>query len=413
VLKRTHGVPLFQEQAMKIAMVAAGFTSQEASELRRAMATFRHRGTIGDLKERFIEGMVRNEYGRDFAERCFRQIEGFGDYGFPESHAASFALLVYASAWLKYHYPAVFTCAILNSQPMGFYQPAQLVRDARDRGVEVRPVDVTHSDWDCTLEPKGEGRFALRLGLRLLKGLREETAKALAAARAQGDLTTLQRLWHAEKLDARAVETLGHGDAWNSLGLSRRAALWTARGLGGRPMPLFAPRAEKAPDLRPMLLGEEVTEDYAHLGLSLKGHMMGLLRPILAARGVMRCGLLKELASGAMTTLAGVVLIRQRPGTAKGVIFVTIEDETGVANLVLWPNVIERFERVVVDSRVMEVTGRVQTDESGLVIHVVAERLRDLSDALTQASTHATILRPQNEDPPRSPARMPRSRDFH
>ncbi|MCX7355232.1 MAG: error-prone DNA polymerase [Alphaproteobacteria bacterium] len=413
VLKRTHGVPLFQEQAMKIAMVAAGFTSEEASQLRSAMATFRHRGTIGGLKERFIEGMVRNDYKRDFAERCFRQIEGFGDYGFPESHAASFALLVYASAWLKYHYPAVFTCAILNSQPMGFYQPAQLVRDAQDRGVEVRPVDVSHSDWDCTLEPKGEGRFALRLGMRLLKGLREDTAKALAQARADGDPITLRRLWHANKLDARAAELLGHGDAWNSLGLSRREALWAAKGLGGRPLPLFAPR-EEAADLRPMLLGEEVTEDYAHLGLSLKGHPMALLRPGLETRGVMRNKLLGELPNGSQVTLAGVVLIRQRPGTAKGVIFVTIEDETGVANLVLWPDVIERFERVIMDSQVMEATGRVQRDDSGLVIHVVAEHIADRSDALIRASRHAMLHRPPNED--RSPSRqrrIPRSRDFH
>ncbi|MGE0096253.1 MAG: error-prone DNA polymerase, partial [Alphaproteobacteria bacterium] len=278
VLKRTHGVPLFQEQAMKIAMIAARFTSEEANELRGAMATFRHRGTIGSLENRFIEGMVNNGYDRAFAVRCFNQIKGFGDYGFPESHAASFALLVYASAWLKYHYPGVFTCAILNSQPMGFYQPAQLVRDAQDRGVEVRPVDVSHSDWDCTLEPKGEGRFALRLGMRLLKGLKEDVAGALMKARTSGDLTTLRRLWYANKLDARAAELLGHGDAWNSLGLSRREALWAAKSLGGRPLPLFAPR-EEAADLRPMLLGEEVTEDYAHLGLSLKGHPMALLRP--------------------------------------------------------------------------------------------------------------------------------------
>ncbi|MHB1218362.1 MAG: error-prone DNA polymerase [Alphaproteobacteria bacterium] len=415
VLERTHGVPLFQEQAMKIAMVAAGFSSEKASELRSAMATFRNKGTIGELKGDFIEGMVRNDYKRDFAERCFRQIEGFGEYGFPESHAASFALLVYASAWLKYHYPAVFTCAILNSQPMGFYLPAQLVRDAQDRGVEVRPVDVGHSDWDCTLEPKGEGRFALRLGLRLLKGLREDTAKVLAAARANGDLITMRRLWHADKLDARAAELLGHGDAWNSLGLSRRAALWAAKGFGGRPLPLFAPREEAASDLRPMLLGEEVTEDYAHLGLSLKGHPMALLRTALSARGVMRNKLLSQLRNGSRVTLAGVVLIRQQPGTAKGVIFVTIEDETGAANLVLWPDISERFERVVMDGRVMQVTGRVQADETGLVIHVVAEHLVDLSDQLTQASAHATLFRPENEDRLESPrrARLPRSRDFH
>ena len=412
VLKRTCGVPLFQEQAMKIAMVAAGFTSEEANQLRSAMATFRHRGTIGNLETRFIDGMVRNGYERDFAERCFNQIKGFGDYGFPESHAASFALLVYASAWLKYHYPAVFTCAILNSQPMGFYQPAQLVRDAQDRGVEVRPVDVSHSDWDCTLEPKGEGRVALRLGMRMLKGLREDTARELMKARVSDDFTTLRRLWYANKLDTRAAELLGHGDAWNSLGLSRREALWAAKSLGSRPLPLFAPREEKA-DLRPMLLGEEVTEDYAHLGLSLKGHPMALLRPALEARGVMRNGLLSQMPNGSQLTLAGVVLIRQRPGTAKGVIFVTLEDETGVANLVLWPNVIEQFERVFMDSQVLEASGRVQRDDSGLVIHVVAERLSDRTDDLVQASRHATLIRPPNEDKPAGCRRMPRSRDFH
>ena len=413
ILKRTCGVPLFQEQAMKIAMVGARFTSEEANELRSAMATFRHRGTIGSLETRFIEGMVSNGYDRAFAVRCFNQIKGFGDYGFPESHAASFALLVYASAWLKYHYPAVFTCAILNSQPMGFYQPAQLVRDAQERGVEVRPVDVSHSDWDCTLEAKGEGRFALRLGMRLLKGMREDTAKALMEARMSGDLTTLRRLWYANKLDTRAAELLGHGDAWNSLGLSRREALWAAKSLGGRPLPLFAPR-EEAADLRPMLLGEEVTEDYAHLGLSLKGHPMALLRPALEARGVLRNRLLSQMPNGSQVTLAGVVLIRQRPGTAKGVIFVTLEDETGIANLVLWPDVIERFERVIMDSQVLEAGGRVQRDDSGLVIHVVAERLADRSDDLVQASRHATLYRPPNEDRPTSRRRrMPRSRDFH
>jgi error-prone DNA polymerase len=294
VLKRTCGVPLFQEQAMQIAIVAAKFTPDEANRLRRAMATFRHNGTIHTLAERFIEGMVGNGYQRDFAERCFRQIEGFGEYGFPESHAASFALLVYASSWIKCHYPAAFACAILNSQPMGFYAPAQLVRDAVEHGVEVRPVDVMHSIWDCTLEParnsaQSVGRnFALRLGFRQIKGMREEDAKSLVAARERGDVATMRSVWLRAGLGGRALETLAKGDGWNSVGLNRRGALWAAKGLGPKPLPLFAAgeqAGEPAVTLPSTSMGQEVAEDYRHLRLSLKCHPVSLLRDRLAAAG--------------------------------------------------------------------------------------------------------------------------------
>jgi len=392
VLSRTCGVPLFQEQAMQIAMVAARFTPDEANKLRRAMATFRHVGTIGSLKERFIQGMLDNGYALDFAQRCFRQIEGFGDYGFPESHAASFALLVYASAWIKCHYPAVFACAILNSQPMGFYRPAQLVRDAEEHGVEVRPPDVGYSDWDCTLEPLsaseagGTGGFALRLGFRQIKGLRQGDAEALVAARRAGDFATMHALWRAAGLGARALETLAKGDAWNSLSLNRRKALWEAKGLGEAPLPLFAAadaREEAAGEtgivLPPMSLGEEVSEDYRHLRLSLKQHPAALLRGVLDGYGIAPNERLKSTPEGSMIKVAGIALNRQQPGTASGVIFMTIEDETGIANIVVWPRIFRQFRREVLGSHLLGVAGRVQRDESGKVIHVVADAMIDLS----------------------------------
>jgi error-prone DNA polymerase len=383
VLYRTCGVPLFQEQAMEIAMVAARFTPDEANALRRAMATFRHNGTIHTLKDRFIDGMVDNDYERDFAERCFKQIEGFGEYGFPESHAASFALLVYASSWIKCHYPDVFACAILNSQPMGFYRPAQLIRDAKEHGVEVRPIDIGHSFWDCTLEP-ADDKFALRLGFRQLKGLREEDANALVAARAKSDFATMRSVWLRAGLSARALETLAKGDAWGSVALNRRGALWAAKGLGPPPLPLFA-AADRAEGAEPpvtlpaMWMGQEVTEDYRHLSLSLKTHPMALLRETLAAQGFVSSARLKDLRDGAKAQVAGIVLIRQQPGTASGVIFVTLEDETDVANIVVWPRVFQQFRRELLGSQLMGVTGLVQRDESGYVIHLVAGSLIDLS----------------------------------
>jgi error-prone DNA polymerase len=386
VLSRTCGVPLFQEQAMQIAIVAAKFTPDEANRLRRAMATFRHNGTIHKLQTPFIEGMVSNGYERDFAQRCFRQIEGFGEYGFPESHAASFALLVYASSWIKCHYPDVFACAILNSQPMGFYAPAQLVRDAIEHGVEVRPVDISYSRWDCTLEARASqaAKFALRLGFRQLKGFKEEDAKALIQARETGDFATMRAVWMRAGLSVRALENLAKGDGWGSVGLDRRGALWAAKGLDARPPPLFATidSPEPAMVLPTMSLGQEVTEDYRHLRLSLKRHPLALLRDPLTARRIVRSALLKTLRDGAKVEVAGLVLIRQQPGTASGVIFMTLEDETGVANIVVWPRVFQRFRRVLLGSQLLAARGLVQRDESGHVIHVVADRLTDLSGYL-------------------------------
>jgi error-prone DNA polymerase len=388
------------------------------------MATFRHVGTMGTMKERFIQGMIDNDYERDFAERCFNQIEGFGDYGFPESHAASFALLVYASAWLKCFYPAVFACAILNSQPMGFYAPAQLVRDAKEHGVEVRPVDIAASQWDHTLEPDGQGGFALRLGFRQVKGFSDDEAKELIAARAAGDAATMRRLWqNSGKLKRVAFEKLADGDGWNGIGLKRRDALWAASGLGEKPLPLFA--AATRPDttteptvtLPAMSLGEEVTADYNHLRLSLKAHPMSLLRPRLKRERALRNRDLAALKDGQRAKLAGLVLVRQQPGTAKGVIFMTLEDETGVANIVLWPDIFARFRREAVGSRVLGVEGKVQRDKSGYVIHVIADRLVDLSHrlaALDQPLIPRELPEPDTRDRwHRRRSTFPPSRDFH
>jgi error-prone DNA polymerase len=461
VLFRTCGVPLFQEQAMQIAMVAARFTSEEANKLRRAMATFRHTGTIHTLKERFIVGMIDNGYERDFAERCFAQIEGFGEYGFPESHAASFALLVYASAWLKCRYPAVFACAILNSQPMGFYQPAQLVRDARDHGVEVRPPDVAHSHWDCTLEPDGKGGLALRLGFRQIKGFREKDAERLVAAREAGDSATMRVLWLGAALEPRALETLAKGDSWKSQGLDRRGALWEAKGLGEAPLPLFAfsessfPRKrestlpqlgcstrdsrlrgnddermhgvednEPSVVLPPLSLPEEVGEDYQHLSLSLKAHPVSLFRDRFDRRGILPSRNLRDVPDGTWVKVAGLVLVRQQPGTASGVIFMTLEDETGVANIVVWQTVFQQFRRILLGSRLLGVAGRVQRDESGYVIHVVADEMVDLSaylnrlseppEAYDAALSRADVVKHPGFDRRGEPSRrrIPASRDF-
>ncbi len=378
VLGKTLGVPLFQEQAMRIAIVAAGFTPGEADQLRRAMATFRKMGTIHTFQAKLVEGMVARGYGREFAERCFKQIEGFGEYGFPESHAASFALLVYVSAWMKRHYPAVFACALLNSQPMGFYAPAQIVRDAIAHGVEVRAPDVNMSEWDCTLEPD-----ALRLGFRQIKGFSEVDAARLVAARANGFGDPLA-LWRRSGLKAAALETLARADAFRSMGLDRREALWTVKGLPLAPLPLFAAMgeendqgAEAAVALPPMTMGEHVAEDYRHLRLSLKRHPLALLRGDLDPGNYVPAARLADTPDGARVSVAGLVLVRQRPGTASGVIFATLEDETGVANVIVWSRTFERFRRVVLGATLMGVTGKLQKE--GIVIHVIAERLVDLS----------------------------------
>lgn len=442
VLEKTYGVPLFQEQAMRIAMVGAGFSSAEANQLRAAMATFRHKGTIGKLEQRFIDGMLSNGYTRDFAARCFNQIKGFGDYGFPESHAASFAKLVYTSAWLKHHHPAVFACAILNSQPMGFYGAAQLVRDAQEHGVAVLPVDVNHSLWDCTLEP-GESRHALRLGLRQVKGFSQADSIALLEARGK-PYETVQDLWRRSRLTVRAIEALANADAYGSLGLDRRDALWQVKRLSGAPLPLFAladadvgrfhnagpveTAFEPTVLLPAMSPGEQVIEDYRALSLSLKAHPVSFLRERFAAEGLIVNKQLEKTADKTAVEICGMVLIRQQPGTASGVIFMTIEDETGIANIVVWPSVFDRYRQTVLGSRLVGVYGRVQRADTGSndggkiqgdvrsqVIHVVAERLVDLTDQLDHLATplalHGAGI--SGEHKSRWDRSIGSSRDFH
>jgi error-prone DNA polymerase len=403
VLEKTYGVPLFQEQAMKIAMVAGGFSATEADALRRAMASFRRTGTVHAFREKLVEGMVANGYDRGFAERCFRQIEGFADYGFPESHAASFALLVYVSAWLKCRHPDVFACALLNSQPMGFYAPAQIVRDAREHRVTVRQPDINRSDWDCTLEeatgpgPEGHPVRALRLGLRMVKGLRKAEAEALAAERDRGGaFADPADLWRRARLDRGTLERLAEADAFRSLGLDRRAALWAVEALGEPPPPLFAllegpGRApEPAVDLPGMPLGEHVAEDYASLGLSLKCHPVKLLRDGLSAARIQPASRLRGAGDGDRLTVAGLVLVRQRPGSARGVVFLTLEDETGIANIVVFPSLFERFRREILTSRLLAASGRVERTggkEDEPVIHLKAERLIDLSARLSELTS--------------------------
>ncbi len=487
VLGRTLGVPLFQEQAMKLAIVAARFTGDEANQLRRAMATFKHLGDVGAHRDKFVGGMVARGYQAEFAERCFKQIEGFGSYGFPESHAASFAKLVYASAWIKHHHPDVFCAALLNSQPMGFYQPAQLVRDARRHGVEVRGPDVSFSDWDCTLEgqepqdlpplggadgrspswgapaelngdrraapstairrspsPKGggtRGLRAVRLGLRQVRGLGEDEARRLVDARGvrcppsggtgrrqptggapgpatarsaipvhggavpprpalpaaspqRGEIKNFESLVQAARLSRRSVELLAEADAFRSLGLDRRAALWMVKGLQTRDLSETAPLLarmggveEAAPALPSLRLAEHVAEDYRTVGLSLKAHPCRFFRGRLAAKGVRPAEDLASIRAGARVRVAGLVLIRQRPGTAKGVTFVTLEDETGVANLVVWRDRFEAERRTVMTARFLLAEGRLQRERD--VLHLVAERFEDLTAWLGDLRTQS------------------------
>ncbi|WP_366654545.1 error-prone DNA polymerase [Fodinicurvata sp. EGI_FJ10296] len=404
VLEKTLGIPLFQEQAMKIAIVGAGFTPSEADRLRRAMATFRKNGDIHKFREMMIDGMAARGYDAAFAERCFNQIEGFGTYGFPESHAASFALLVYVSAWIKCFYPDVFAAALLNSQPMGFYAPAQIVRDAREHGVEVRAPDVNASDWDCSLERVPERTaggseeeppgWALRLGLRQIGGFGRSPADRLTAARARGGaFVDPADLWRRADLQAGGLEILAHADAFRSMGMDRRSAYWAVKGLKDKPLPLFDGIADDAPDpstpalLPVMSRGQHVVDDYAAMSLSLKDHPVGLLRPVLSARGYRQSSDLISCRHGQPFRGAGLVLVRQRPGSARGVLFITIEDETGVANLVVLPPVFEHFRAVILGARLLAVDGRVERPvgvggASGEVIHVRAERLTDLSSLL-------------------------------
>jgi len=439
ILGKTKGVPLFQEQAMRIALVAAEFSDAEVNELRKAMATFRRRGTIGLLEEKMVSRMVQRGYAPDFAQRCFNQIKGFGEYGFPESHAASFAHLVYVSAWIKCHYPAAFAAALLNSQPMGFYAPAQIVRDAREHRVEARAADVNLSDWDCTLEP-ADGDPALRLGLRQIDGLQEEEVKKLVAARPFRDV---HDLWLKAGVKLATLERLAAADAFRSLGLDRRQALWEVKALGAPvPLPLFTwsetreAGSEPAVALPEMALSEHVVNDYQTLRLSLKAHPMSFLRARFSARRVRACHELRGAKDGAFVSVAGVILVRQRPGSAKGVVFMTIEDETGIANAVVWPKTLERFRKVVMGARLIVIHGRIQRHED--IIHVVSARLEDRSDWLALLSEAAEEMKvpfanadhvrrpeqgsrgpaPPGSHPrwaghPRNERIIPKSRDFH
>ncbi|MEZ6243378.1 MAG: error-prone DNA polymerase [Phycisphaerales bacterium] len=386
VLGRTLGVPLFQEQAMRLAIVAAGFSPDKADKLRRAMAAWRRKSeTLESFREELIGGMLQRGYPPDFAERCFEQLKGFSEYGFPESHAASFALLVYVSSWLKRYEPAAFAAALINSQPMGFYQPAQIVRDARDHGVTVRPIDVNHSAWDCTLEDGGE---TLRLGMRLTKGLRETDAEKIeAAVRDRGPFESIQTLWRASGASVHALQRLAAADAFGSMGLDRRTALWSVKPLRDTPLPLFeqseAPDEEGGGALPPADARARVFHDYGSTGLSLKAHPVSFIRDELDRIGVTPAqGLRGDLLcpQGRRVLVAGVVLVRQRPGTASGVVFVTLEDETGIANLVIWPKVYEQFRRVVRMSRALLVGGRVERE--GEVVHVHAERIEAIDAIL-------------------------------
>jgi error-prone DNA polymerase len=398
VLSRTLGVPLFQEQAMKIAMVAAGFSADEADRLRRAMAAWRRSGAIEEFHQKIVTGMLANGYELAFAEQCFNQIKGFGEYGFPESHAASFALLVYASAWLKRYHPAAFAAALLNSQPMGFYAPAQIVRDAKEHGVEVRPLDVNCSEWDCTLESlssqssektgkEGWGRKGpvLRLGLRLVKGLSSAHAETVVRERHRGGPFAAIPIFQRRTAFPRHVlERLAQADAFGSLGPTRRGALWEVLALADDDAPLFdsiqSPMPAEAVALPAMPLGQEVMADYATAGLSLKQHPMALLRAELAARGIITAATLSGLDGGRWAKVAGLVLIRQRPATASGIVFETLEDETGIVNLIIRPNIYERHRAAARHARVLLAEGNVE--RQGQVIHIMAKRLHDLSDLL-------------------------------
>jgi error-prone DNA polymerase len=430
VLNKTKGVPLFQEQAMKLAMVAAKFTGEEANQLRRAMATFRHVGTMPKFEELMVGRMVERGYEREFAVRCFEQIKGFGSYGFPESHAASFAKLVYVSAYLKCHHPAAFACALLNSQPMGFYAPAQIVRNAQENGVEIRPLDVNHSDWDNTLERRADGALALRIGFRQAEGVHEAEARRLTAARGRG-YDTLEALSTRAQLYGRPMRALADADAFGSLGLARRDALWESRRLpDAAPLPLFAAAdarelgAEPDARLPAMSLGEEVATDYQTQRLSLKAHPMQILRPVFNRENVYTCAQTSARPDGRWTRTAGVVLVRQRPGNGNA-IFITLEDETGVTNIVLWARDFERLRKEVMGARLMLVEGRVQKSPEG-VAHLMAVRIYDRSaelDRLWRAPAQPKaapvvppplhLAPPPRHRHPRDVRVLPKSRDFH
>ncbi len=401
VLGKTLGIPLFQEQAMQIASVAAGFTPSEADQLRRALGTARGPGTIQKFKDRFIIGCIENGYDEDFACAVFRQLEGFSGYGFPESHAASFALLVYVSSWLKCHHPEVFCCALLNSQPMGFYAPAQIVRDAREHGVPVRPICVEHSYWDNVLEPAGNGQLAVRLGFRQIKGFREEDGHWLSAARGNG-YRTIDAVWRKAGLDRNALSKLAQADAFAKQGLNRRDALWVVKGLGGeKPLPLFANLGEGLPEIPANLplmdSREEVFEDYIGTRLTLREHPVTLLQVDIG--NTLPSANLRNTVDGRHVEVCGLVITRQRPGTASGVIFLTLEDGTGVSNIVVWPSMFEKRRKAVMTGRLLKIRGKLQRE--GIVTHVIANQVTDISyllDTLGDAGGTGENINPSHDN---------------
>ncbi len=427
VLGKTLGVPLFQEQAMKLAIVAAEFTPVEANKLRRAMATFRHVGTMEQFEAKMVGGMTRRGYDEAFARRCYQQIEGFGSYGFPESHALAFGRLVWVSSYLKCRYPAVFAAALLNAQPMGFYAPAQIVADARNHGVEVRTVDINHSEWDCSLEFAGDGAFALRLGLRQIDGFRDSWTAAIVASR---PFDSIEQLARRARLPQRALRLLADADACRSIGLDRREALWEARRTPAGELPLFAAAAAQELGIEPLAAlpamqpGEQVAADYQTLRLSLKAHPLSFLRPILDREGVLTSAAATAARNGRRIQVAGLVLVRQRPGKGNA-IFVTLEDETGITNVVIWAKLFESSRRAVMAARLMLVDGELQRSPEG-VIHLMASAIHDctaeldhLSDtrpchpAMSRADEHMSPGYPMAHGHPRDVRSMPRSRDFH
>jgi error-prone DNA polymerase len=424
VLSKTKGVPLFQEQAMRLAIAAAKFTPGEANGLRRAMATFRNVGTIDNFRDMFVGRMVARGYKQDFAERCFKQIEGFGSYGFPESHAASFAHLVYISAWIKKHHPAAFACALLNSQPMGFYAPAEIVRDAREHDVEVRHVDVNFSEWDNTLELGAGGLLALRLGFRQVSGFHENWASKLAACRGNG-FQAVGDVARRTRLPKRALIVLAEADSFQSIDKDRREILWAIRRIpDDDALPLFAARyveeqaEEEIEPLPAMPLSEHVLADYRMLRLSLRAHLMFFLRDMFRSEGVLDCAEISKAPDGVPASCAGVVLTRQMPGGA-GVVFITLSDEASVANIVVWPRTVETFRREIMGARLLLVEGKVQRSPEG-VVHLVAERIFDRThelDWLSQDDGEAPTRRSQadrhTQSHPRNVRIVPKSRDFH
>ena len=430
VLEKTLGVPLFQEQAMKLAIVAAGFTPAQADGLRRAMATFRNHGSMPRYEAMLIEGMVKRGYERDFAVRCFGQIKGFGEYGFPESHAQAFGWLAYVSSWLKCHHPAVFTCALLNAQPMGFYAPAQLVRDAQAHGIKVRPIDANASAWDNLPEGDPATAAALRLGFRQIDGFREVWAEAILAARREGAFASIEDLARRAALPALALRKLADADALRSLGKGRRDALWEVRRTPADQLPLFAfadvPELGREDDraLPAMPVAQEVVADYQTTRLSLKGHPVGLLRARLAAERISSCAEVNAAPEGRRVRCAGVVLIRQRPGKGNA-IFITIEDETGIVNALLWARDMEKQRRAVMAARLMLIDGVVQRSKEG-VVHLMARRIDDrsmmldlldrderLDPALARGDEVRRPVVARNHMHPRDVRIIPKSRDFH